>query len=116
MKYIDSWFWCRYTLNPYNGCEHACVYCDARSDRYYLHKDFENTVYVKVNAAQLLEKRLKGTRSLLQDVVAIGGTCDAYQPMKKNMKIQPKIREKKIEAISELLYHFMTFPFEKMQL
>ncbi|MBD3185276.1 hypothetical protein GF325_00495, partial [Candidatus Bathyarchaeota archaeon] len=26
LKYIDSWFWCRYTLNPYNGCEHASVY------------------------------------------------------------------------------------------
>ena len=30
LKYPDSWFWSRYTINPYSGCEHACIYCDAR--------------------------------------------------------------------------------------
>ena len=45
-KFIDSWFWCRYSINPYSGCEHACIYCDARSERYYLQEvqDFETEV------------------------------------------------------------------------
>ncbi|MHA1718188.1 MAG: radical SAM protein [Promethearchaeota archaeon] len=80
LKYIDSWFWCRYTLNPYQGCEHACIYCDARSERYYLHEDFEDRIYIKENAVNLLNHKLKNSRTFLPDVVSIGGTCDAYQP------------------------------------
>jgi DNA repair photolyase len=91
MKNIDGWFWCRYTLNAYNGCEHACVYCDARSDRYYLHKEFDNSIYVKENSAELLEKKLKNTRTLLPDIVALGGTCDAYQPAEAKFQNLPKI-------------------------
>lgn len=80
LKYIDSWFWCRYTLNPYNGCEHACIYCDARSEKYYLHPDLDNVIIVKKNVKKKLDNRLKNARTLLPDVVATGGVCDAYQP------------------------------------
>ncbi len=81
MKYIDSWFWCRYTCNPYMGCEHACVYCDARSKRYYLHNDFDQTIYVKHKPEEILESKLKNSRKILPDVVAMAGTSDAYQPV-----------------------------------
>jgi DNA repair photolyase len=91
MKYIDSWFWCRYTLNAYNGCEHACTYCDARSDRYYLHQDFDKTVYIKTNAAQLLDSKLKNARTLEKDVIAMAGTSDGYQPAEKKSKNTCKI-------------------------
>lgn len=91
LKIIDSWFWCRYTLNPYNGCEHACIYCDARSERYYLHPDFEQTIYIKINAPDLLTHHLSHTRSHLPDVVAIGGVCDAYQPAEKKYQITRQI-------------------------
>ena len=30
-KFIDGWFWCRYGINTYSGCEFACTYCDSRS-------------------------------------------------------------------------------------
>lgn len=80
LKYIDGWFWCRYTVNPYAGCEHACVYCDARSQKYYLHPDFEEIIYVKKDAARMLDDRIKRARKILPDVVALGGVCDAYQP------------------------------------
>ncbi|MHA1144730.1 MAG: radical SAM protein [Candidatus Helarchaeota archaeon] len=86
LKYIDSWFWCRYTLNPYVGCYHACIYCDARSKKYYLHPDFEKTIYVKKNAPIMLDKRLSRARTLLSDVVAIGGVTDSYQPAEKKFK------------------------------
>jgi len=77
MKYIDGWFWCRYTLNPYGGCEHACIYCDARSQKYYLHSEFEEIIFVKKNIDKVLEKQMKSAQ---KDVIAIGGVCDAYQP------------------------------------
>jgi DNA repair photolyase len=93
MKVIDAWFWCRYTLNPYNGCEHACIYCDARSDRYYLQKDFDETIYVKINGPALLEHQLKHSRTMEPDMVAIGGTCDAYQPAEEKYQITRQILE-----------------------
>jgi len=100
MKVIDSWFWCRYTTNPYNGCEHACIYCDARSERYYLQADFDETIFVKINAPQLLENQLKNSRSMLPDVVAMAGTCDAYQPA----EAQYKITQKMLQIL--LKYHY----------
>jgi DNA repair photolyase len=79
-KFIDSWFWCRYSVNPYNGCQFACTYCDSRSHKYHLHPEFDQIVYVKTNVGTMLDNRLSRARTLLPDVVAIGGTCDSYQP------------------------------------
>jgi len=83
-KFIDSWFWCRYSINPYNGCEFACTYCDSRSHKYHLQPEFDHLIYVKNNVGAMLENRLRRARTLLPDVVAIGGTCDAYQPAEKS--------------------------------
>ncbi len=79
-RYIDSWFWCRYSLNPYNGCEFACTYCDSRSHKYHLHPKFSQIIYVKTEPGAMLDQRLGRARTLLPDVVGLGGTCDAYQP------------------------------------
>jgi len=86
LKYIDTWFWCRYTANSYQNCEHSCIYCDARSERYYLPSGFDENIYVKENASILLDRRLSRARTLLPDVVAFGGVCDAYQPAEKIYK------------------------------
>ncbi len=84
LKYTDSWFWCRYTLNPYQGCEHACIYCDSRSFRYFLHESFDQVIYIKTvlgkPIGKALDERLSRARTLLPDVVALGGTIDSYQP------------------------------------
>jgi DNA repair photolyase len=85
-KFIDSWFWCRYSINPYNGCEFACTYCDSRSHKYHLQPEFDHTIYVKDNVGAMLENRLRRARTLLPDVVALGGTCDAYQPAEASYK------------------------------
>lgn len=85
-KFIDSWFWCRYSINPYNGCEFACTYCDSRSHKYHLQPEFDHVIFVKNNAGDMLDKRLQRARTLLRDVVAIGGTCDAYQPAEASYK------------------------------
>ncbi len=91
LKYPDSWFWCRYTINPYSGCAHTCIYCDARSDRYYLSQDFETEVIVKSNIDKKLDQRIKRSRTLLPDVIGPGGVCDAYQPIESEVENTLKI-------------------------
>ncbi|MHA1291400.1 MAG: radical SAM protein [Promethearchaeota archaeon] len=91
LKFPDSWFWCRYTINPYSGCEHSCIYCDARSQRYYLDQNFENEVIIKVDFDKKLDLRIKRARKLLIDVIGPGGVCDAYQPIEEKVKNTLKI-------------------------
>ena len=57
-KFVDSWFWDRYGINGYNGCQHGCIYCDSRSAKYFLPTDFENDIIVKKNVKEMLDKRL----------------------------------------------------------
>ncbi|MFX1340997.1 MAG: radical SAM protein, partial [Promethearchaeota archaeon] len=90
LKFPDSWFWARYTINPYSGCEHACIYCDARSQRYYL-EDFENEVIIKKNIDKKLDHKIKNARKFLPDVIAAGGVNDAYQQIEMEVKNTRKI-------------------------
>lgn len=85
-KVIDPWFWCRYTVNPYNGCLIACTYCDSRSIKYHMPKDFENDIIVKEEAHLVLQKQILQSRSLPRDVVVIGGTTDGYQGAEKKFR------------------------------
>ena len=93
LKFIDSWFWCAYTINPYNGCVHDCIYCDGRSRKYSMHAGFEETIYVKEGAADALDKKIQRSRTMLPDVVSMGGVCDAYQPAESEYKITRGILE-----------------------
>jgi DNA repair photolyase len=91
LKLIDSWFWCRYTINPYNGCEHDCIYCDGRSRKYNMQADFEQTIFVKSNAATMLDGRIRRSRSMLPDITTMGGVCDAYQAGEKEFQVTRSI-------------------------
>ena len=77
-KFIDSWFWDRYGVNPYQGCQFGCIYCDSRSEKYRLPSDFENDIIVKKDPAGMLDRRLSRARILLPDVVAMSGASDPY--------------------------------------
>jgi len=79
-KFIDNWFWCKYGINTYNGCQFACIYCDSRSEKYYLPEDFQNDIIVKMNVREMLDKKLSRARTLLPDIVALSGANDPYQP------------------------------------
>ncbi|MDI6885960.1 MAG: radical SAM protein [archaeon] len=92
-KYRDGWFWNRYNLNPYRGCQFACNYCDAITEKYLVHrdyKDFSRIIYVKNNAPKVLEKEVKKLRP---DVVAMSGVTDPYQPAEKKYELTRKILE-----------------------
>lgn len=72
----------RYTINPYRGCSHACVYCFARPTHDYLGlgigKDFERKIVVKVNAVERLRAELRSAR-WAGDHIAMGTNTDPYQ-------------------------------------
>ena len=73
----------RWTLNPYRGCRHACRYCYARPTHEYwgmdAGRDFEQRVFAKVNAPQVLRQELKRP-SWRGESIAIGTASDPYEP------------------------------------
>src|SRR4051812_12716052 len=72
------------SINPYRGCEHGCIYCFARPTHAYLGMspglDFESKLFVKPEAAELLEKEL-ASPNYSPKVIAIGTNTDPYQPI-----------------------------------
>jgi DNA repair photolyase len=80
----------RFSLNPYRGCEHGCIYCYARPSHEYLGfsagLDFERKLMVKTNAAALLRAALESLRWQPQ-VIALSGNTDCYQPVEKRLRI-----------------------------
>lgn len=83
-----------YSLNPYQGCEHGCVYCYARNTHpywgYSAGLDFEQKILYKKNAAQLLAKKLK-SRNWQASTIMLSGNTDCYQPIEKKLGITREI-------------------------
>jgi DNA repair photolyase len=88
------------SINPYQGCEHGCIYCYARPTHAYLDLspglDFETKLFAKPNAAKLLREELAkpGYRC---DPIALGSNTDPYQPIEREWKITRSI----IEVLAE---------------
>jgi DNA repair photolyase len=78
------------SINPYQGCEHGCVYCYARPSHCYLGLsaglDFESKLFAKPNAAELLEKEL-AKPNYIPKVIALGANTDPYQPVERTWAI-----------------------------
>jgi DNA repair photolyase len=79
-----------YSLNPYQGCEHGCVYCYARTTHefwgYNAGLDFESKIIVKKHAASLLEKAILKPSWKVQPIILSGNT-DCYQPIEQKLRI-----------------------------
>jgi DNA repair photolyase len=84
----------RWTINPYRGCGHACVYCFARGTHSYLDLDtgldFNSKIIVKVNAAELARKELASPR-WAGEHVAMGTNVDCYQRAEGRYQLMPGI-------------------------
>lgn len=84
------------SINPYQGCEHGCVYCYARPSHSYLDLspglDFETRIFYKPDAAEKLlaewEKKDYECRP-----IAIGANTDPYQPAEKSLGITRSLLE-----------------------
>ena len=96
-KKIDSWFISRYGMNLYRGCTHNCVYCDGRSDGYYVDGEFGEDVTIKVNAVEILRRELdpkrKRTPFKRSFVMIGGGVGDSYQPIEGKYQLSRKVLE-----------------------
>ncbi len=94
-KRIDSWFISRYGFNIYRGCEHNCIYCDGRAEKYYVEGEFGKDIRVKINAPDLLRRELDPTRKRKPMKKAFilpgGGVGDSYQPAEKDYKLTRQV-------------------------
>lgn len=85
-----------YSINPYQGCEHGCIYCYARNSHQYwgfnAGLDFETKIIVKKNAPELLEKFIL-KKSWNGTPLMVSGNTDCYQPIEKKLKITRQILE-----------------------
>lgn len=83
-----------WTVNPYRGCSHACVYCFARPTHGYLEldagDDFDRQIIVKVNVGEVLAKEL-GKKSWGHHPVALGTNTDPYQRAEGRYALMPSI-------------------------
>lgn len=83
-----------YTINPYRGCEFGCHYCYARYTHEFMGMDdsraFEEKIYAKARAADLLRQELKRHR---EGEIAIGTSTDPYQPAERRFGVTRSILE-----------------------
>jgi DNA repair photolyase len=85
-----------FVLNPYTGCQHACLYCYADfMKRFTGHngEEWGSFVDVKINAPETIT-----SRSIKEDsVILIGSVTDPYQPLEAKYKITRRCLEKLLE-------------------
>jgi DNA repair photolyase len=79
-----------FSINPYRGCEHGCIYCYARPFHEYLGLsaglDFETKIMVKEDAPKLLREELSSPKWKPR-VIALSGVTDCYQPVERRLKL-----------------------------
>ncbi len=79
-----------YSMNPYQGCEHGCIYCYARNSHNYwgysAGLDFETKILVKKSAPKLLEDKLKSPKWKAAPI-SMSGNTDCYQPIEGKLEI-----------------------------
>ncbi len=84
----------RWTINPYRGCSHACVYCFARQSHTYLDldagHDFDTKIVVKVNAPERVRAELAAPR-WRGEHIAMGTNVDCYQRAEGRYRLMPGI-------------------------
>ena len=84
----------RWTMNPYRGCTHGCVYCFARNTHSYLEfdtgHDFDTQIVVKINVGEVLRKEVSAPR-WQREHVAMGTNTDPYQRAEGRYRLMPDV-------------------------
>ncbi len=84
------------SINPYRGCEHACIYCYARPSHAYMGLssglDFETKLFYKADAGRVLEEELARPGYVCKPIT-IGANTDPYQPIERGMKVTRSVLE-----------------------
>ena len=82
----------KYRFSPYSACEHGCLYCDGRAERYYVEGEFDRDIVVRTNSPAVLDAELGRLRE--RGIVAIGsGITDAYQPLEARLELTRRCAE-----------------------
>jgi DNA repair photolyase len=85
-----------YSMNPYQGCEHGCIYCYARNVHQYwgfsAGLDFERKIIVKPDAPELLDNQLSNPNWKAVPIMLSGNT-DCYQPAERKFKLTRRMLE-----------------------
>ena len=85
-----------WTVNPYRGCSHGCVYCFARHTHTYLDldagDDFDRQIIVKINIGDVLARELRRP-TWTHEPVALGTNTDPYQPIERKYQVMRQILE-----------------------
>ncbi len=85
-----------YSVNPYRGCEHGCIYCFARPTHSYLGfspgLDFETKIVAKRNIAAVLAREI-ARPAYRPSVINIGPATDCYQPVERELKLTRAVIE-----------------------
>ncbi len=91
----------RWTINPYRGCSHACVYCFARKTHEYLDldagHDFDSQIVVKTNVGEVLRRELDRP-TWTGEHIAMGTNVDCYQRAEGRYALMPEILRALIDA------------------
>ena len=107
----DTYFISKFGFSPYKACQHACKYCDGRSEKYYVEGDFDKDITIRKNIPEVLETSLKKFRE--RGIIGISsGVSDPYQPIEIKEKIMPRCAE----IISRYKYPAMLFTKSNMVL
>ena len=79
-----------HSMNPYQGCEHGCIYCYARNSHefwgYSAGLDFERKILFKRDTAKLLEAKIKH-KNWKAETIVLSGNTDCYQPAEKKFQL-----------------------------
>ncbi len=88
-KRRDSWFLDDYSVNPYYGCQFACVYCYTRGG-FYGRKPYE--LAAKINAPEVLEKELR-RRAMKREYgfIALGTSTEPYMEVELELKLTRRV-------------------------
>ncbi len=85
-----------FSLNPYRGCEHGCIYCYARPSHEYLGfssgLDFETKIVIKQDAPELLREMFM-KKSWEPQVISLSGNTDCYQPIERKLHLTRRCLE-----------------------
>jgi DNA repair photolyase len=89
-----------YSMNPYQGCEHGCIYCYARNAHQYwgfsAGSDFEHKIIIKRNAPALFRKFLDN-KNWQPAPISISGNTDCYQPAERKMGLTRQLLQIALE-------------------
>ncbi|MDR2440541.1 MAG: radical SAM protein [Planctomycetaceae bacterium] len=94
-----------YSINPYVGCQHACVYCYARFMKRFTNHDepWGQFVDIKTNSAEVFDKDILKVKS--GEGAFIASVTDAYQPIEGQYKLTRSLLERIADLPPDLLYN-----------